>query len=841
MSMKVGKTGTLITALLLTNLYCGITFGQRLKDTLTAKYSNFSRLSSPEKLYLHTDKSLYIAGEYIWFRGYLENNSALSEIPESNFIYVELYSDTIISRVKIKKGEGGFAGQLPLAHNLKTGEYTLRGYTTWMMNSYPEFMFHKQIVLINPTDKSIPGVSIPRVNSVGAKSTGINSNVLDSNIVPGKQSFEVGDEGRADTLGSVQFFPESGRYFANRFAVIAFKATDTKGRGFNTEGALYNEKDSLIAPLITEHKGMGILRFLPVSGESYHIMATDGTGNRVRYNLPQPESEGAVINLRSRDGKMFINTTISAKYLTEGATIIIHNGDSLFLCEDISREERSFILKDESLAPGINHILIVDKNSKILSERMFFIYPKSEATVSLISENSEETKGMREVAGYTLQLKDSLGNPIKGEFSVSVTDRFLSPLDNLTDNFKTYMLLSSEIRGAIENPAYYFEDKSLQRDRAMDLLMMVQGWRYYDLPAILSAERTPTKRWYAKEFTQQISGRATSTFRNTKRSILSVLAPEINLAVSEPLNKTGNFTITDLDFPDSTNFVVSCTGKEGQKGYYLDIGEQKFPAALNYSFIKKRESPIDSSLMMIFTKLFYDTGGSEAVTLNAAVISSSPKVSPKYNPSPFNQYFDRRQLRERSELDLYSGMSLLDYIVGNFPGLMYGPTGDDGQRTVISTRSFNILGDPGVPLLFINRAQVQSTGDLDMYTVDDVENVAFLKGNDGFMFRTLSGVILVTLRNAAQNKDVSWYFNTKLLSPLGWQKPSKFYSPDYSLDKDMDAVKFDTRTTLFWSPSVKTDEEGIAKILFYTSDRKTRLNIVIEGTTATGEYISIVK
>jgi hypothetical protein len=245
--------------------------------------------------------------------------------------------------------------------------------------------------------------------------------------------------------------------------------------------------------------------------------------------------------------------------------------------------------------------------------------------------------------------------------------------------------------------------------------------------------------------------------------------------------------------------------------------------------------------MMIYTKMFYDTGGSEAVTLNAAVVSSSPKVAPKYNPSPFNQYFDRRQLRERSELDLYSGMSLLDYIVGNFPGLMYGPTGDDGQRTVISTRSFNITGDPGVPLLFINRAQVQSTGDLDMYTVDDVENVAFLKGNDGFMFRTLSGVILVTLRYAAQNRDVSWYFNTKLLSPLGWQKPSKFYSPDYSLSKDNEAIKYDTRTTLFWDPAVRTDDNGIAKILFYTSDRKTRLNIVIEGTTSTGEYISIVR
>ena len=833
--MKAGKKGAAIAALLLINFCCINAFSQDLKDSLTNRYLNYSRFSSPEKLYLHTDKSLYIAGEYIWFRGYLENSSALSEMAHSNFIYVELYSDTLISRVKIKKSEDGFAGQLPLAHNLKSGEYTLRGYTTWMMNSNPEFMFHKQISLINPTERSSRLVTTP-----GVTRTTTNSSLLNIKATEVKQTGEAGEQS-ADTLGSVQFFPESGRYLADRFAVIAFKATDTKGRGFNTEGALYNRKDSLIAHLVTEHNGMGVLRFLPISGESYYILASNGKGDRVRFNLPQPESEGAVINLRNRDGKIFINTNISDLFATTGVTILIHNGDSLFLCEDINRQEKTFILKQESLAPGINHILIVDRNSKILSERLFFVYPKSEVIVSLVSKNGDETTGTRESAGYTLQLKDSLGNPLKGKFSVSVTDSFLSPYDSLCDNFKSYMLLSSEIRGAIENPAYYFMDDSLQRARAMDLLMMVQGWRYYDLPAILSAQNSSAKRWYEKEFTQQITGRATSTFRNTKRSTLSVLAPEIGLAVSEPLNKTGKFTVTDLNFPDSTNFILSCTGKEGQKGYYLDIEEQKFPPVGQYSFIKKRESVLDPGSMMIYTKMFYDTGGSEAVTLNAAVISSSPKVAPKYNPSPFNQYFDRRQLRERSELDLYSGMSLLDYIVGNFPGLMYGPTGDDGQRTVISTRSFNITGDPGVPLLFINRAQVQSTGDLDMYTVDDVENVAFLKGNDGFMFRTLSGVILVTLRYAAQNKDVSWYFNTKLLSPLGWQKPSKFYSPDYSLAKDNEAIKYDTRTTLFWDPAVRTDDNGIAKILFYTSDRKTRLNIVIEGTTSTGEYISIVR
>lgn len=224
--------------------------------------------------------------------------------------------------------------------------------------------------------------------------------------------------------------------------------------------------------------------------------------------------------------------------------------------------------------------------------------------------------------------------------------------------------------------------------------------------------------------------------------------------------------------------------------------------------------------------------------LNSAVVTASPKITPKNNPSPFNQAFDRRQFRERADLDMYEGMSLLDYIVSSFPGLTYGPTGEDGLRSIQSTRSSNILGDPGVPVAYVNLSRVQSTGDLDMYSVDDIENVAFLKGNDGHLFMTLSGVILVTLRTSLDKnaRGVERNYNTKLYTPLGWQKPSKFYSPDYSLKSDRDAVTFDTRSTLYWNPYVTTDSNGNAQISFYSTDRLTRLNINVQGVTQDGRY-----
>ncbi len=809
-----------LLAFALTTTLLGFTsnnlLSQELNDSIIARYNRFAENSSPEKLFIHTDKELYIAGEYIWFKGYLKNNSELSKLPESNFIYIELYQDSIITRVKIKRTEDGFTGNLPLNHKLRSGKYVLRGYTLWMMNSRPDYMFHKQVTIINPTDKTAESAYALLEKSV-------NNN--------------------SDTLASFDFYPEGGVYMPERFAVIAFKAKGSTGAGFTLNGELFNQQDSLITTFSTQHKGMGMMMFYPVTGERYHVKVPDGKGGIVRFNLPDPVNSGAMLNVRRRDGKYFLSATLSREVSETGAKIFIHDGSEIFFAEDIKGEQKLLVIGEEKFSPGINHILITDVNANILSERLIFIYGKRGPEISLTTDKEEEARGIREPATLTLKITDSGGKPMKGEFSVSVTDHFLAPADSLNDNIKSYMLLSSELKGVIEEPAFYFGPESPERERAMELLMMVQGWRYYDLPVSGSLFQTkrmeqPQKRWYEKEYIQQISGRATSTFRNTKRAILSVLAPEIDLAVSENLTSNGRFTITDIDFPDSTNFIVSCTGKEGQKGYYVELEEQKFPAPFNKGFISKIGTPADKTRMMVYSQLFYESGGTAPINLNAAVVSSSPQIRPKYNPSPFNQYFDRKQLRERSDLDLYSGMSLLDYVVGNFPGLMYGPQGEDGLRSVVSTRSFNITGEKGSPLVYINRAQVQSTGDLDMYTVDDIENVAFLKGSDGFMFRTLSGVILVTLRKAAINTNTSWYYNTKLLNPLGWQKPSKFYSPDYSQERDNSAVVFDSRTVLYWNPKITTDENGVAEINFYTSDRKTRFNIDIQGVTQTGEFVS---
>src|SRR5690606_6493354 len=74
-------------------------------------------------------------------------------------------------------------------------------------------------------------------------------------------------------------------------------------------------------------------------------------------------------------------------------------------------------------------------------------------------------------------------------FSLSVRDKAADRMD-WTDDIRTHLLLSSEVKGFIEDPGYYFEKtgehESKDRRAALDLLLMVQGWRRYDWQVMAS-------------------------------------------------------------------------------------------------------------------------------------------------------------------------------------------------------------------------------------------------------------------------------------------------------------------------------------------------------------------
>jgi len=124
-----------------------------------------------ERIYLQTDKQLYIAGELIWLKAY--TTDAQGRLQEFSKIgYVELLSDSeSMVQVKLEIKDGTGAGWMELPATLETGNYRLSAYTRYMRNDGENAFFEKIVTVINPLQKEVAAETIQTVDaSIGAAS-----------------------------------------------------------------------------------------------------------------------------------------------------------------------------------------------------------------------------------------------------------------------------------------------------------------------------------------------------------------------------------------------------------------------------------------------------------------------------------------------------------------------------------------------------------------------------------------------------------------------------------------------------------------------------------------------
>ena len=120
-----------------------------------------------------------------------------------------------------------------------------------------------------------------------------------------------------------------------------------------------------------------------------------------------------------------------------------------------------------------------------------------------------------------LHIEDVNGHPLTGMFSISVCDADIVPVDSGNAIGMSELLLCSEIKGRVENPNYYFNDNGPRRLTELDLLLMTQGWRRYDMQDILD-RRMPVIN-NGIEVSQTVTGHVTATAKKQPRNCLTPL------------------------------------------------------------------------------------------------------------------------------------------------------------------------------------------------------------------------------------------------------------------------------------------------------------------------------
>ncbi len=113
--------------------------------------------SSSEKIFLQTDRDIYVAGEELFFKCYRLDATIQKPLVGSRFAYLVLRNDknSLISGICLKLENNMFSGSIYLPDTLSTGRYQLVSYTNCMRNSGENSFFTKEILVPNRFDKDL--------------------------------------------------------------------------------------------------------------------------------------------------------------------------------------------------------------------------------------------------------------------------------------------------------------------------------------------------------------------------------------------------------------------------------------------------------------------------------------------------------------------------------------------------------------------------------------------------------------------------------------------------------------------------------------------------------------
>ena len=847
-------------------------FSQILSSRFTKQWVN----SFQEKLYLQTDKPYYSAGEEIWFKAYLANETTIEPNSTSAYIYVELIDklDSVQYRVKLRKDSLGFAGHIKLKPELPTGRYKLRAYTYWMQNAGTDFFFSKDLFIGNaiddrittkisygiPVDGVIPvimsfsdavhnpivgkKVEIAENWSGGSKrkvvhTTGKSGEIYWKIKIAAKDSSKkymevsIKDEKYTTNLFlpefskdfDIQFFPESGVFLNNTLQTVAFKAIGKDGLSLEVSGKVLTDKNEEICDFSTLHKGMGKFSVQTQPGETYYAIVKSKDGIEKRFDLPKTQESGATIHLLYNRGKILYEVTNNTGIPDKKLYLLLHSRAKLFVSQPLRNLEGQI---SESLLPsGIASFSVVDSLGHTFCERLTFVRDFDFPIMNMQSDKPDY--GARELVNLDFKIKSTQSLPVNGNFSISITDSHTVIRDSLADNIISNLLLCSDLKGYIEDPVSYFVDDKISTREKTDVLLLTQGWRRFNTADIVKG--IYKKPVYYLEQGQALSGKVLNLFNApSKKCDIIMISAYKNVIKLTKTDTLGRYLIDGIEFPDSTIFVLKAKKPKSLTDVEILPDKDEFPTSQVFipSPLKANLEKAEDEYFKMSKEKYYYEGGMRVINLGEVTVKADKK---KTNDDEYYSGMADNEITSE-QLEKFPSTSIINLLY-TIPGIL------------INGDKISIRGATDNPMFLVDDIEIQDIEEISYLTSNDVQSIQIFKGANAAIFgsRGGNGVIVIKLKEGIDLKTPT-AISLARVNPLGYQKPSEFYVPKYEVDSVYKSSNPDLRTTIYWNPKLTCDSTGVIHVKFYTADKAFNYSVVMEGLTKAGEichYEGILK
>ena len=443
----------------------------------------FGKSIPQEQVFVHMDNTCYFLGDTIYYKAYVRRSDTGTPSRLSGVLYAELLNQDgyLVERQQLELQNGQMHGSFVLQDTLYGGYYELRAYTRWQLNwgvtEHPhnkvseQWFFNKRMAREYYLDYD---KLYSRVFPVFDKPQEPGDFFHEMTLRPLRRQSKIDETSPKPKL---QLFPEGGNLVAGVPNRVAFEATSNEGLHLEGKVTVTEGLSNVVAEADIEQRGRGSFVFTPQSGKGYTVTFTGKKGT-VKETLPSPDKDGVAIQVINNGAG---NRTVELKMAGSAASeelgmTVMHDGVVLDFQTIPAGTSASLPLNEEKLKTGVCQVTIYNNVGRVYADRLFFCresdFAPSNLTFSGLSKQPVEP-----FAPVNLSVE---GGEPGATISVSVCDATHSEYLYDNGNILTEMLLASEIRGFVENPGYFFEKDDEEHNRALDLLLMIQGWRRYD-------------------------------------------------------------------------------------------------------------------------------------------------------------------------------------------------------------------------------------------------------------------------------------------------------------------------------------------------------------------------
>ena len=837
------------------------------------KAMNFSKVLPQEKVYLHFDNMGYFENETLWFKAYVTRTDTGHPTDLSKVLYVELLNPTgdVLQTLKYPIDSLGQShGEMKLDTILGSGLYEVRAYTRYMTNWGTNAVFSR-VIPIFKTPKTEGDYSDLTIATIPYHNRLPNRrDPLDSLYVRAV-SEEIYTESLAKTV-SVQFYPEGGDLVVGKKCRVAMLAVDDNGHPYEGEGFLMNEKGDVLASIKTDTLGRGLFEVVPDTGRLSLQMRNLQKKEKYQvqfFNLPEAKRDGCALHVDAVNENM-----LATLQCTEGVCgnllgyVLMHNGN-IHRCDTLTASPLIEIELDRQAMPeGVNQMTVFDSRGAIMADRLFFICPKPDRSDSI--RVTAITQRLKPCGKVELELH-ALPN---ANLSFSAMDA-KTMTNGKQGNMKTWMLLSSEVRGYIHNVDYYFEADDKEHRQNADLLMLTQGWRRYDWR--LMSEKYTFRKAQPIEDQFYLYGKLNAYRKRNPVSNVHLYAILYNQKGQSLIGNTRTDSVGRYAFklPFITDEWKMCiyTTRDGKnpekeklKTYYVGIDRQFSPEARYLTpeereilhplkpnaFVKKPFEELEEedefipitekdhvlqNVTVKAKKRYFvnddwrwknEAYGRQYATLYYDIDKELEKILDRGEPEPTIFEFlckNNKMFNNPDCIDLPKVMLPPSPVKNHGMGsghMAYGGRPirwimNNGERGDVFSDGTSGYSDTGTAY-FVEFFPMFMSDIKSLYIVPDASGAS----NEVLIY-LYTHVKYSTESNKGLRRT---YFQ-------GFNQASTFKTEDYSVIPPM----ADFRRTIWWQPDVKTDAEGKAKVEFFNNSTCEEMYISVEGMTPDGKIL----